>query len=47
MEESDFPQTINGVLYETKEAYTQRLHDDAERLAYLMLDMYKESIKIS
>jgi hypothetical protein len=40
MKKSDFPQTINGILYETKEEYDKRVQDDLEQLAQLALDMY-------
>jgi len=41
MRKSAFPQTINGVLYKTKEEYEQRVQADAEAFAHLAYDMYQ------
>lgn len=36
------PFTVNGILFKNRKEYEERLNDDAQKLAVLLYDIYKE-----
>lgn len=40
--DQDFPQTINGILFESKEEYDQRIKTDAEQMAHFLFSLYQQ-----
>jgi len=41
-EDDNFPKTINGIYFATKQDYDDRVKQDANALANLLYDIYKD-----